>query len=291
MRAARPLAILALSAAVGTAAASGGARAQTGFVGATPVFQSDVEQRERQREAERAERAKSYPTTKYPAYMQGGDRPRFTPEVPPIVHLSQGEAPGTVIVDTAGRKLYYVLPGSRAYAYPITVGRVGFTWTGTERISRIQAWPSWTPPPEMRQRQPGLPITVTGGILNPMGAKALYLGSSIYRIHGTNNDSKIGRASSSGCFRMTNPHIEHLATLVKVGTQVRVVSSYPGVSESPPLASLFSGFGSSGAAAAGPASGTARKAGVPRKGGARQASAGKQTAAPKQKTAAKEEAH
>lgn len=285
MRAAQLL--LCLSVGLGATVTATGACAQSGFAGATPVFQSDIEQQQRQRDAERAQRAKSHPT-KYPPYMQGGDKPKFTPEAPPIVYLGQSEAPGTVIVDTAGRRLYYVLPGSRAYAYPITVGRVGFTWTGTERISRIQAWPSWTPPPEMRQRQPGLPITVTGGILNPMGAKALYLGSSIYRIHGTNNDSKIGRASSSGCFRMTNPHIEHLARLVKVGTQVRVVSSYPGVSETAPLASLFSGFGSSGGAM-GPASG-ARKAGVPRKAKAKQASAGKQAQAAGQKTAAKEEA-
>ena len=118
-----------------------------------------------------------------------------------MVYLENNEPPGTVIVDTGGRKLYYVLPGKQAYAYPISVGRDGFTWTGTERISRIASWPSWTPPPDMRQRQPGLPITVSGGLINPLGAKALYLGNTIYRIHGTNNERSIGRASSSGCFR------------------------------------------------------------------------------------------
>jgi lipoprotein-anchoring transpeptidase ErfK/SrfK len=138
--------------------------------------------------------------------------------------------------------LYYVLPGNQAYAYPITVGREGFNWTGTERISRIASWPSWTPPPEMRQRQPGLPVTVTGGLLNPLGAKALYLGNTIYRIHGTNNPRSIGRASSSGCFRMMNEHVTHLATMARVGTPVRVVASYAGVSTSAPLSSLFSGF-------------------------------------------------
>ncbi|MFV0297284.1 MAG: L,D-transpeptidase, partial [Hyphomicrobiaceae bacterium] len=170
-------------------------------------------------------------------------RPNISPEKPPVVYLSRKEQPGSIIIDTHGRKLYYVLSGQRAYAYPISVGRQGFTWTGTERISRIAAWPSWTPPPEMRQRQPGLPITVSGGIENPLGAKALYLGNSVYRIHGTNSPRSIGRASSSGCFRMMNKHVMHLATLAHVGTRVRVVSNYSGVSATAPLSSLFSGFG------------------------------------------------
>jgi lipoprotein-anchoring transpeptidase ErfK/SrfK len=243
---AQALRLVALSLALGLATLPTLASAQTQWSGGGPVFQSDVERQQREREAQRKQiRAKS-PPVKHPPFMQGGDRPKFTPEVPPIVYLERPEPPGLIIVDTQGRRLLFVLPGNRAYAYPITVGRDGFTWTGTERISRIQAWPSWTPPAEMRQRQPNLPITVSGGILNPMGARALYLGSSIYRIHGTNNDSRIGRASSSGCFRMTNPHIEHLNTLVKVGTQVRVVASYSGVSETAPIASLFSGFTSGG---------------------------------------------
>ena len=212
--------------------------------GAAPVFQSDVERQQRQADAERAERSKAYGTTAYPKFMQGGAKPDITPEVPPIVYLDKNEAPGTIIVDTNGRHLYYVLPGKRAYAYPISVGRDGFTWTGTERISRIASWPTWTPPAEMHKRQPGLPITVTGGLVNPLGAKAMYLGNSIYRIHGTNNARSIGRASSSGCFRLTNAHVTHLATLAKVGTTVRVVSSYSGVSTTAPISSLFSGFGS-----------------------------------------------
>ena len=116
------------------------------------------------------------------------------------VMLEQNEEPGSIIVDTKAHKLYFVLPGKKAYEYPISVGRDGFTWTGTERISRIAAWPSWTPPPEMHQRMQGLPVTVTGGLLNPHGARALYLGNTIYRIHGTNNDRTVGRANSSGCF-------------------------------------------------------------------------------------------
>ena len=210
--------------------------------GGRPVFQNDVEQRQRQLDEQRAARRKAY-SVSYPKFMNGGEKPVITPEKPPVVYLEKNEPPGTIIVDTGGRQLYYVLPGNQAYAYPISVGREGFNWTGTERVSQIASWPSWTPPPEMHQRQPGLPITVTGGLLNPLGAKALYLGNTVYRIHGTNNARSIGRASSSGCFRMMNEHVTHLTTLARVGTTVRVVSSYSGVSTSAPLSSLFSGFG------------------------------------------------
>jgi lipoprotein-anchoring transpeptidase ErfK/SrfK len=217
------------------------AHAQSGWAGGAPVFQSDLEREAQQREAARAAiRASSAPAA-YPAYMSGGDKPNVAPEEPPVVYLEQNETPGTIIVDTQGKRLLYVLPGKRAFAYPISVGRDGFTWTGTERISRIASWPTWTPPSEMRQRQKGLPVTVTGGLINPLGAMALYLGSSIYRIHGTNNDRTIGRASSSGCFRLTNRHVVHLATLARVGTTVRVVSSYSGVSAGAPFTSLFGG--------------------------------------------------
>lgn len=218
------------------------ANAQAQWQGSSPVFQGDVEQRQRQLEEQRAERRKAY-SVSYPKFMDGGEKPVIAPEKPPVVYLEKNEPPGTIIVDTGGRMLYYVLPGNQAYAYPISVGRDGFTWTGTEKISRITSWPSWTPPPEMRQRQPSLPITVSGGLINPLGAKALYLGNTIYRIHGTSNERSIGRASSSGCFRMLNQHVTHLATLARVGTTVRVVANYSGVSTSAPLSSLFSGFG------------------------------------------------
>lgn len=218
------------------------ALAQDSWVNGAPSFQSDTEKRERQLDAQRAARRKMHPVT-YPKYMDGGDKPEIAPEEPPVVYLDNAERPGTIIVDTNGRKLYYVLPGNRAYAYPISVGRDGFTWTGTEKISRVASWPSWSPPPEMRLREPGLPITVSGGVINPLGAKALYLGNSIYRIHGTNNKRSIGRASSSGCFRLTNEHVTHLAKLARIGTTVRVVSNYSGgVNSSAPLSSLFSGF-------------------------------------------------
>ena len=241
MRSFQMYALGALTAATSLMWAASGAHAQQWGGGGAPVFQSDIDARAQQQEAERAAR-RSTAGDSYPAFMKGGETPVIAPEKPPVVYLERDEPAGTIIVDTSGRKLYYVLPGKQAYAYPISVGRDGFTWTGTERISRVVSWPTWTPPPEMHQRQKGLPITVTGGLLNPLGAKALYLGNTIYRIHGTNNDRTIGRASSSGCFRMMNEHVTHLATLAHVGTTVRVVPSYSGVGTSAPLSSLLSVF-------------------------------------------------
>jgi lipoprotein-anchoring transpeptidase ErfK/SrfK len=189
--------------------------------GRTPLFESDIRRQQRDLERQRA----SY-HFQYPAYMQGGPQPDIAPIAPPIVPLTKPEKPGTIIIDTHGRRLYYVLEGNKAYQYPISVGRMGFTWTGTQTISRVAAWPTWTPPPEMISRQPWLPRTMTGGVNNPLGAKALYLGQSEYRIHGTNDPKSIGLASSSGCFRMMNQHVLHLATLAGVGTEVRVVARY-----------------------------------------------------------------
>ena len=214
--------------------------AQTSLTDSGPVFESEVKRKLEQEAAERAERRKTYGDVVYPKFMQGGDRPDIKPVAPPIVYLDQNEEAGSIIVDTKAHKLYFILPGKKAYQYPISVGRDGFTWTGTERISRIAAWPSWTPPPEMHQRMSGLPITVTGGLLNPHGARALYLGNTIYRIHGTNNDRTVGRANSSGCFRLTNENVVHLASIAKVGAKVTVLQTYTGgVSESAPLSSLF----------------------------------------------------
>lgn len=235
-----------------------GALAQSGVSDSGPVFESDIKKKAEQDAAERAERRKTYGDVVYPKFMQGGDRPDIKPVAPPVVYLDQAEDPGSIIVDTKAHKLYFILPGKKAYEYPISVGRDGFTWTGTEKISRIAAWPSWTPPPEMHQRMKGLPVTVTGGLLNPHGARALYLGNTIYRIHGTNNDRTVGRANSSGCFRLRNEHVVHLASIASVGAKVKVLAAYTGgVSESAPLSSLFS-FGSSEPAAV-PATPKAKK--------------------------------
>lgn len=243
----RATALFVLIAAASTLCTPSVVTAQDGFVNGAPVFQSDADRRQRQLDDQRAERRKTLNVVTYPKYMDGGDKPDIAPQEPPIVYLDNPEPAGLIIVDTNGRKLYYVLPGNRAYAYPISVGREGFEWTGTEKISRVASWPSWTPPAEMRQRQPGLPITVSGGLINPLGAKALYLGNTIYRIHGTNNERSIGRASSSGCFRMANEHVVHLAKIARIGTSVRVVSSYTnGVSTSMPLSTILSGFGFGG---------------------------------------------
>jgi len=158
--------------------------------------------------------------------VSGGPRPSVTAQAPSIVPFANNEAPGTVIIDTGSRKLYYTLSASQAYEYPISVGREGFAWTGVEAVSRIVDWPDWYPPAEMRERQPELPKRMTGGIRNPLGAKALYLGDTLYRIHGTNDAATIGQAASSGCFRMLNKHVVHLASLVQVGTVVKVVDRW-----------------------------------------------------------------
>ena len=234
-------------------AAAGPAFAQGAWSGSTPQFESDTRRAADEAEAERAARRASYGPVVYPKHMNGGERPDIAPAEPPIVYFDQNEEAGSIIIDTQSRKLYYVLPGKRAYLYPISVGRDGFTWSGTERISRIAAWPAWTPPPEMHKRQPGLPLTVTGGLKNPQGARAIYLGNTIYRIHGTNNDRSVGRANSSGCFRLTNEHVVHLASIAKVGAKVKVLQTYAGgVSETAPLSSLFSFWGSEPAKPAAP---------------------------------------
>lgn len=161
------------------------------------------------------------------ALMSGGPRPDVSPARPERISFASSYAPGTIVIDTSGRRLYLVQSSRDALVYPISVGREGFTWTGTERISRIAAWPDWHPPAEMRQRQPHLPVKMTGGVYNPLGAKAMYLGNSLYRIHGTDDARTIGRATSSGCFRMTNGHVTDLARRVGVGTTVVVVNRLP----------------------------------------------------------------
>ncbi len=164
---------------------------------------------------------------KGPPVLDGGGRPSISPATPPIVRFPNTYGTGSVIIDTSGRALYYVLSSTSAYKYPISVGRIGFTWTGTERITRVASWPDWRPPAEMKERQPGLPDLMTGGVRNPLGARALYLGNSLYRIHGTNDTATIGQAASSGCFRMMNSHVIHLSGLAGVGTTVRVINRLP----------------------------------------------------------------
>jgi lipoprotein-anchoring transpeptidase ErfK/SrfK len=140
-----------------------------------------------------------------------------------IVEFSTTEPAGTIIIDTPNTYLYFVLGNGRAIRYGVGVGREGFTWSGTERISRMKEWPDWFPPKEMIGRQPYLPRFMAGGETNPLGARALYLGNTVYRIHGTNQPSTIGSFVSSGCIRLANDDIEDLYNRVNVGTHVVVL--------------------------------------------------------------------
>lgn len=132
-------------------------------------------------------------------------------------------APGTIVIDTPRRFLFLVQPGGRALRYGIGVGRPGFEWAGMKSVTRKAEWPSWTPPAEMLKRRPDLPRFMAGGPDNPMGARAMYLGSSLYRIHGTNEPHTIGQAVSSGCIRMTNDDVTDLYERVRVGAKVLVI--------------------------------------------------------------------
>jgi lipoprotein-anchoring transpeptidase ErfK/SrfK len=139
-----------------------------------------------------------------------------------IVAYNGPHAPGTIIVDTSERRLYLVMPGQRAMKYGIGVGRAGFEWAGTKTISRKEEWPDWRPPADMLRRRPDLPRYMAGGPDNPLGARAMYLGDSLYRIHGSNEPETIGQAVSSGCIRMLNEDVVDLYQRVKVGTRVVV---------------------------------------------------------------------
>ena len=140
-----------------------------------------------------------------------------------VVAFNTSEAPGTIIIDTANTTLYYVLGQGRAIRYGVGVGREGFTWSGVQTISRKAEWPDWQPPAQMIRRQPYLPRFMAGGPGNPLGARAMYLGSSEYRIHGTNDPSTIGKFVSSGCIRLTNEDVTDLFSRVNVGTKVVVL--------------------------------------------------------------------
>jgi lipoprotein-anchoring transpeptidase ErfK/SrfK len=169
------------------------------------------------------------------APVQQASAPRMAPVVHGNTHISSvyarqevtyatGERAGTIVVDTRQHFLYLVLGDGRAMRYGIGVARDGFEWSGTHRVSRKAEWPSWTPPAEMRRRQPGLPTFMEGGPGNPMGARALYLGSTLYRIHGTTEPWTIGQNVSSGCIRMTNDDVIDLYERVQLNSKVVVLS-------------------------------------------------------------------
>ena len=138
------------------------------------------------------------------------------------VSYPNNHKPGTIIINTDERRLYYVVDGTSAVRYGIGVGRVGFTWKGVRKVTDKREWPDWTPPPQMLKRRPDLPRHMEGGIENPLGARAMYLGGTLYRIHGSNEPETIGEAVSSGCFRLTNDDVVDLYNRVRIGATVIV---------------------------------------------------------------------
>ena len=139
-----------------------------------------------------------------------------------IVSYPSNQKPGAIVVSTGQRRLYLVLGNGQALSYAIGVGRDGAAWRGVTQISAKREWPDWTPPSQMLQRRPDLPRHMAGGIDNPLGARAMYLGSSLYRIHGSNEPDSIGQAVSSGCIRLTNEDVIDLYSRVRIGTPVIV---------------------------------------------------------------------
>jgi lipoprotein-anchoring transpeptidase ErfK/SrfK len=163
------------------------------------------------------------PWTRQPLVQQGEETAQAAPIPREVVEFEGRHAPGTIVVSTSERRLYYVLGDGQAIRYGIGVGRPGFEWVGVKKVTAKQEWPAWTPPAEMLKRRPDLPRHMRGGIDNPLGARALYLGSSLYRIHGSNEPDSIGHAVSSGCIRMLNEDVVDLYRRVQVGTKVVVL--------------------------------------------------------------------
>ncbi|MGD0641892.1 MAG: L,D-transpeptidase [Roseiarcus sp.] len=157
-----------------------------------------------------------------PASSGDSDRPLASPVPRETVNYSGPYAPGTIVVSTSERRLYLVLPGGQALRYGVGVGRPGFTWAGVTHIANKREWPDWTPPAQMLRRRPDLPRHMAGGIDNPLGARAMYLAGTLYRIHGSNEPDTIGQAVSSGCIRMTNDDVIDLYGRASVGAQVIV---------------------------------------------------------------------
>ena len=166
----------------------------------------------------------TYPTspTYPPSVTQYSSRPGVSPIQKEYVSYYGPEAPGTIIISTSERRLYLIQPDHQALKYGVGVGREGFTWSGVTRVAMKKEWPDWTPPAAMLKRRPDLPRHMKGGIDNPLGARALYLGASEFRIHGSNEPETIGQAVSSGCIRMTNDDVKDLYERVPVGAKVIV---------------------------------------------------------------------
>ena len=156
-------------------------------------------------------------------YYEQDLRPQATPTPRQLVQFDPRYAPGSIVISTEERRLYYVTQRGEAIQYAVGVGRPGFEWSGTKTITMKREWPDWRPPAEMLRRRPDLPRYMSGGPDNPLGARAMYLGGSLYRIHGSNEPETIGQAVSSGCIRMTNEDVTDLYNRVRVGTRVVVL--------------------------------------------------------------------
>ncbi len=184
------------------------------------------ERAERNRKLQQASIARPaiQPTTPTPKSSKPAIDPKFLPQ---MVSYSTNHAPGTIVIDTSSRFLYLVEGNGMAKRYGVGVGREGFEWSGTEKITRKAEWPDWRPPAQMRERERKkgreLPVVMAGGPENPLGARALYLGGTLYRIHGTNQPHTIGHAMSSGCIRMRNEDVTDLYERVRIGTRVVVM--------------------------------------------------------------------
>ncbi|HZH53328.1 MAG TPA: L,D-transpeptidase [Microvirga sp.] len=164
------------------------------------------------------------PLTRQPLYSTNESlEPQAAPIPRQVVSFDGRYAPGTIVVSTSQRRLYYVLGNGQAIQYGVGVGRPGFTWSGTHSITMKREWPDWRPPAAMLKRRPDLPRYMAGGPDNPLGARAMYIGSTIYRIHGSNEPETIGEAVSSGCIRMTNEDVIDLYNRAKVGARVVVM--------------------------------------------------------------------
>ena len=166
------------------------------------------------------------PAAQGPAPTLGADgRPLVSP-IPREMVAYEGpyeDEPGTIVISTQDKRLFLIMPNREALMYGVGVGRPGFEWSGEKRIVAKREWPDWTPPPEMIKRRPDLPRHMAGGLENPLGARAMYLGGTMYRIHGSNEPDTIGQAVSSGCIRMTNDDVQDLYDRVKVGTRAVVL--------------------------------------------------------------------
>jgi len=162
-----------------------------------------------------------------PAPAEESTEPSLAPNLQrQVVNYPTSVVAGTIVIDTAQTYLYYVLGDGKAIRYGIGVGRDGFTWSGAQTVTRMAEWPDWTPPQEMIDRQPYLPRWMAGGKGNPLGARAIYLGSTVYRIHGTNAPASIGTRVSSGCIRLTNADVTDLYSRVTVGTNIIVLPGH-----------------------------------------------------------------